>query len=222
MEFVKLPFDKELHQHGSKLSHVYFPTTAIIASLYLLADGNVAELGVTGHEGLIGTSILMSDRALGIAKVQCAGFAYKLKATVLKEICTRCSKLQYLLMRYTQAAFSKMALNSACGNHCSVDQKLARWLLDRLDRSPTNVLSATQEMIATMLGVRRESVTEAAGRLRNAGLIRYNRGNIVVLDRDALEANAGESYTVAKQEFDLVLSDTNWEHGGQMGQAFAA
>ncbi|PRC92306.1 Crp/Fnr family transcriptional regulator [Solimicrobium silvestre] len=216
LELVKLPLNKELHQHGSEISHVYFPTTAIIASLFLRADGNETEIGVTGHEGLIGTSILMSDRALGTARVQSAGFAYKMDAAILKEVCMHCSKLHDLLMRYMQASFSKMTLISVYENHCTVDQKLARWLLDRLDRSATNVLNVTQEMIATMLCVRRESITEAACRLRNAGLISYLRGIIVVLDRDGLEINAGESYTMAKQEFDLILSDPNSNLRGHM------
>lgn len=209
LELVQLSYDTELHQHGDTLSHIYFPTTAMVASLLLLSDGNVVEIGMTGQEGLIGASILMSDRALGTAKVQRAGFAFKLPASVIKESCTRCARLKALLLRYTQATIARLVLCAACENHCSVEQKLTRWLLDRLDRSPNNHIQVTQEMIATMLGVRRESVTEAVGRLRKAGLIRSIRGTIEVLDRNGLESNAGESYRVARQEFDLVLADAN-------------
>jgi len=213
LEFVSLALNKELVQHGGKITHVYFPTTAVIASLFLREDGNTAEIGVAGHEGVIGASILTNDRALGTARVQTAGFAYRLNATTLKELCMQHSKLRNLLMRYMQASFSKMALVSAYESHCSVDQKLARWLLDRLDRSPTNALNVTQELIATMLGVRRETITDAAGRLRDAGLIRYFRGIVIVLDRIGLETNAGESYTMAKREFDMVVSDSNETEG---------
>ncbi|MFZ6647379.1 Crp/Fnr family transcriptional regulator [Undibacterium sp. TJN25] len=206
LEFVHLPFDKELYEYGSKLSHVYFPTTAIVALLYVLADGGVTEIGVIGHEGLLGISTLMGESALGTAMVQSAGHAYKMKASVLKEACARGGKLQQLLMRYTQALFAQMAQNSVCGRHYSIDQQLSRWLLDRLDRLPTNELKVTQEMIANMLGVRRESVTEAAGKLQAEGLIQYRRGNITVLDREGLEMHAGECYKVAKHEFDLMLS----------------
>ena len=209
LELVMLSADTELHQHGNALSHIYFPTTAIVATLLMLSDGSVVEIGMTGQEGLIGASILMSDRALGTAIVQSAGFAYKLQASVIKESCARCTRLRNLMLRYTQASIARSVLCAACENHCTVEQKLTRWLLDRLDRSPSNHLSVTQEMIATMLSVRRESITEAVGRLRKAGLIRSNRGNIEVLDRAGLESNAGESYKVAREEFELVLADTN-------------
>lgn len=206
LEFVHLPFDKELYAYGSKLTHVYFPTTAIVALLYVLADGGVTEIGVIGHEGLLGISTLMGESALGTAMVQSAGHAYRMKASVLRDVCSHGGKLQQLLMRYTQALFAQMAQNSVCGRHYSIDQQLSRWLLDRLDRLPSNELKVTQEMIANMLGVRRESVTEAAGKLQQEGLIQYRRGNITVLDREGLEMHAGECYRVAKHEFDLMLS----------------
>ncbi|WP_230412362.1 Crp/Fnr family transcriptional regulator [Undibacterium hunanense] len=206
LELVQLPFDKELYEYGAKLSHVYFPVTAVVALLYVLADGDVTEIGVTGHEGLLGISVVMGERALGTAMVQCAGSAYKLKASVLKEAYARGGKLQQILMRYTQALFAQMAQNSVCGRHYSIDQQLSRWLLDRLDRLYSNELKVTQEMIANMLGVRRESVTEAAGKLQLEGLIQYKRGNITVLDREGLEMHAGECYRVSKQEFDQILS----------------
>lgn len=209
LEFVKLPFGKELHQHDERISHVYFPTTAIVASLIFRGDGSVAEIGVIGHEGLIGLSILMNDRAIGTARVQCEGFAYRLKASALKDCCERYSNARILLMRYMHASLSNLVLNSAFDMHSSIDQRLARWLLNRLDRSLTNVLAITQEMIGTMLSVRRESITGAANKMRNAGLIRYFRGSIVIVDRDGLEAIAGDGYTMARREFDLVLSETN-------------
>jgi CRP-like cAMP-binding protein len=206
MELVRLTFDNTLYENGSKLSHVYFPVTAIIALFYALADGATTEIGVIGHEGLLGASILMSENTFGTAKVQSVGFAYKLKASILKEACNRGGKLQDLLMRYMQALFAKMAQNSICGRHYSVDRQLSCWVLDRLDRLPTNELKATQEMIANMLGVRRESVTEAAGKLQQAGFIRCSRGTITVVNRDGLERYAGECYKISKHEFDSVLS----------------
>ncbi|MFZ6654483.1 Crp/Fnr family transcriptional regulator [Undibacterium sp. TJN19] len=206
LEFVHLPFDKELYAYGDNLSHVYFPTTAIVALLYVLADGDVTEISVTGHEGMLGISSLMGQTAMGTAMVQSAGSAYRLPASVLQKACANGGKLQQLIMRYTQALLSQMAQNSVCGRHYSIDQQLSRWLLDRIDRLPGNELKVTQEMIANMLGVRRESVTEAAGKLQNEGLIHYKRGNITVLDREGLEIYAGECYRVAKQEFDRILS----------------
>ncbi|MFZ6743473.1 Crp/Fnr family transcriptional regulator [Undibacterium sp. JH2W] len=205
LELVHLPFDTELYEYAEKLSHVYFPTTAVVALLYVLADGGITEISVTGHEGLLGISVLMGERALGNAMVQCAGNAYKLKASVLKEANARGGKLQQILMRYTQALFAQMAQNSVCGRHYSVDQQLSRWLLDRLDRLHTNELKVTQEMIANMLGVRRETVTEAAGKLQHEGLIQYKRGNITMLDREGLEMHAGECYRVSRREFDQIL-----------------
>lgn len=206
LEYVELPFGKELSTQGSKLSDAYFPTTAIIATVYLLSDGAMTEIGVTGHEGFLGISILMAGSELGTAKVQCAGHAYRLNASILNRACTGCDKLQYVLMCYSHALFAQMAQNSVCRHHYSFDQQFSRWLLDRLDRLPSNVLQATQEMIANMLGVRRETVTESAGRLQQAGLIQYCRGNISVLDRGGLEMLAGECYQVVKNEFDRMLS----------------
>ena len=205
LEFVHLPFDKELYEYGAKMSHVYFPTTAIVALLYVLADGGMTEISVTGREGLLGISILMGDSAIGTAVVQNDGYAYKLKASVFKEACARGGRLPQLLMRYTQVLFAQMAQNSVCGRHYSIDQQLSRWLLERLDRLSGNQLKVTQEMIANMLGVRRESVTEAAGKLQSEGLIHYKRGNITVLDREGLELHAGECYRVAKHELDQML-----------------
>jgi CRP-like cAMP-binding protein len=207
LELVQLPFGKELHTDGSTLSHAYFPTTAIITLSYIMADGTTTEIGVIGHEGILGMSILMGDNSLGEAKVETAGCAYKLKASILKEACARAGKLQHFLMRYTQALFAQMAQNSVCGRHYSIDQQLSRWLLDRLDRLRTNEFQVTQEAIANMLGVRRESITMAVGKLQIDGLILWRRGNITVLDRDRLEMLAGECYKVAKREFDMVLTE---------------
>lgn len=204
LESVQLPFDMQLHDQGSTFSHVYFPTSAIIVLVYLLGDGHMIEVGVTGREGVMGVSILMGDRSPGTARVQSAGHAYKLKASMLKEASAGCATLQHLLIRYMHALFTQIVQCSVCGHHYSIEQQLSRWLLDRLDRLQTDELRATQEMIANMLGVRRETVTEAAGRLRQSGIIQYRRGRIVVLDRGGLEATAGECYKSAKHEIDLL------------------
>ena len=207
LEFVDLSFDQKLHDYGDKLSYVYFPTTAIVALLYVLADGGVTEIAVIGHEGMVGISAVMGERAIGTAMVQSQGYAYRLKTSVLKEACNQGGQLQSLMMCYTQALFAQMAQNSVSGRHYSVDQQLSRWLLDRLDRLPTNELKVTHELISNMLGVRRESITEAAGKLQHAGLLKYRRGSITVLDREGLEAYAGECYKVAKQAFDVMLAN---------------
>lgn len=205
-ELVHLESGQELYAYGDKIREVFFPTTAVIGLLYILANGESTEIGVTGHEGLLGVSVLMSETSLGIAKVQCAGYAYKLKASILKDVCSRTVQLQALLMRYTHALFSQIAQNSVCGRHYSIDRQLSRWILDRLDRLSGKEVKVTQEMIANMLGVRRESVTDAAGRLQSKGFIQCRRGVIVVDNRRGLEQHAGECYKVAKREFDSVLS----------------
>ena len=202
LELCHLPFNKNLYEFGDKLSHVYFPTTAIVSLLYVLADGGMTEINVVGNEGLLGISVLTGDCAPGTAVVQCAGEAYRLKASVLKEAHSRGSRLPQLLMRYAHMLFVQTAQNSVCARHYSIDQQLSRWLLEHLDRLSGNVLKVTQEFIANMLGVRRESVTEASGKLQSEGLIQNKRGNIVVLDRKGLESYAGECYSVGKREMD--------------------
>ncbi|MBJ7310649.1 Crp/Fnr family transcriptional regulator [Rugamonas sp. CCM 8940] len=207
LELVALPFGKELFEFGDKLENVYFPTTSIISLLYVMEDGATTEIAVVGHEGVVGVSLFAGERAMCSAVVQSAGYGYRLKAQHLRDAFNQGGALPQLLMRYNTALFAQMAQNAVGGRHSSIEQKLCRWLLDRLDRSPSNELKVTQEMISIMLGVRRESITAAAGKLQEDGLITYRRGNITVLDRQGLEQYAGECYKVAKIEYDRLLSD---------------
>lgn len=207
LELVALPFGKELFECGSKLEYVVFPTTAIVSLLYVMEDGATTEIAVVGHEGAVGVSLFMGDCATCSAVVQSAGYGYRLKAQFLRDAIAHGGALPQLLMRYTNALFAQMAQNAVGGRHSSIEQKLCRWLLDRLDRSTSNELKVTQELISIMLGVRRESITAAAGKLQDEGLIQYRRGNITVLDRHGLEDYAGECYKVAKSEYDRLLMD---------------
>lgn len=204
LELVELPFNTELHQYGAKITDIYFPTTAIIALLYTLDDGSSTEVGVIGREGVLGIASLMGDSSLTSAVVQSKGYAYKLKASILQELCKHSSTIQNLLMRYAHALFAQMTQNSVCGRHYSIEQQFSRWLLQRLDRLSVNEVKTTQELIASMLGVRRETITEVVGKLQHAGVIQCRRGYITVLDRECLEKNAGECYQATKREFDLV------------------
>ena len=207
LELVALPFGKELFEYGSKLENVYFPTTAIVSLLYVMEDGATTEIAVVGHEGVVGMSLFMGERAMCSAVVQSAGYGYRLKTQYLRDAFNQGGALPQLLMRYTNALFAQMAHNAVGGRHSSIEQKLCRWLLDRLDRSASNELKVTQELISIMLGVRRESITAAAGKLQDDGLITYRRGNITVVDRQGLEEYAGECYKVAKTEYDRLLMD---------------
>jgi len=207
LELVQLPFGKELFEFGSKLEYVYFPTTAILSLLYVMEDGATTEIAVVGHECVVGVSMFAGERAMSTAVVQSAGYGYRLKAQALRDAFNQGGALPQLLMRYNAALFAQMAQNAVGGRHSSIEQKLCRWLLDRLDRSPSNELKVTQEMISIMLGVRRESITAAAGKLQEDGLITYRRGNITVIDREGLERYAGECYKVAKIEYDRLLAD---------------
>ncbi|NRR31544.1 Crp/Fnr family transcriptional regulator [Oxalobacteraceae bacterium] len=207
LELVALPFGKELFEFGDKLENVYFPTTAIVSLLYVMEDGATTEIAVVGHEGVVGVSLFEGERAMCSAVVQGAGYGYRLKAQHLRDAFNQGGVLPQLLMRYNTALFAQMAQNAVGGRHSSIEQKLCRWLLDRLDRSPSNELKVTQEMISIMLGVRRESITAAAGKLQDDGLITYRRGNITVIDRQGLELHAGECYKVAKSEYDRLLVD---------------
>jgi CRP-like cAMP-binding protein len=207
LELVALPFGKELFEYGSKLENVYFPTTAIVSLLYVMEDGATTEIAVVGHEGVVGMSLFMGERAMCSAVVQSAGYGYRLKTQYLRDAFNQGGALPQLLMRYTNALFAQMAQNAVGGRHSSIEQKLCRWLLDRLDRSASNELKVTQELISIMLGVRRESITAAAGKLQDDGLITYRRGNITVVDRQGLEQYAGECYKVAKTEYDRLLMD---------------
>ena len=208
LEAVSMPLGEALYESGGRLQHVYFPTTSIVSLLYVLEDGASAELAVVGNEGVLGISLFMGGETTpNRAVVQSAGFGYRLKSSLLKEEFNRAGPLLRLLLRYTQALITQMAQTAVCNRHHSVQQQLCRWLLLRLDRLPTNTLTMTQELIANMLGVRREGVTAAAGALQRAGLIEYSRGRIVVLDRPGLEGAVCECYAVVKREFDRLLAD---------------
>ena len=206
LELVPMPLGHVLYESGAQLRHVYFPTTSIVSLLYVMEDGSSAEIAVVGHEGMVGVALFMGGETTpSRAVVQSAGHAYRLPGSVLKEEFTRAAGLQNLLLRYTQALLTQMAQTAVCNRHHSVDQQLCRWLLLSLDRLPSNKLTMTHELIANMLGVRREGVTEAAGKLQGAGLIRYSRGRITVLDRPGLEERCCECYLVVKREFDRLL-----------------
>ncbi len=206
LELIAMPLGDVLYESGAKLRHVYFPTTCILSLLYVMEDGASAEIAVVGNEGILGISLFMGgDTTPSRAVVQSAGHAYRLKAELLKSEFGRFGPTMHLLLRYTQALITQMAQTAVCNRHHSVDQQLCRWLLLSLDRLETNELTMTQELIANMLGVRREGVTEAAGKLQDAGLITYRRGRITVLDRPGLEAQSCECYQVVKTEFDRLL-----------------
>jgi len=208
LEPVPLPLGEALYESGDQLNHVYFPTTAIVSLLYLMENGASAEIAVVGNEGIVGIALFMGGESMpNRAVVQSAGHAYRLKRQLLKQEFNRAGAFQHLLLRYTLAQMAQMAQTSVCNRHHSVDQQLCRWLLLSLDRLPSNELSMTQELIANMLGVRREGVTEAAGHLQSAGLIHYRRGCITVLDRRGLEARVCECYDVVKKEFRRLLPD---------------
>ena len=195
-----------LYESGSHMRNVYFPTTAIVSLLYMLANGSSAEIAVVGNDGMIGVSLFMGgETTTNRAVVQSAGLAFRLPSQVLKDEFTRAGPMQHLLLRYTQAMITQMTQTAVCNRHHSVDQQLCRWLLLSLDRLASNELKMTQELIANMLGVRREGVTEAAGRLQHAGLIHYSRGHITVVDRAGLEKRCCECYQVVKTESDRLL-----------------
>jgi CRP-like cAMP-binding protein len=205
---IDLPLGKPIYESGDRLEHVYFPTTAIVSLLYIMEDGASAEIAVIGNEGIVGVALFMGGETMpNRAVVQSAGAAFSLPGSVLKQEFARAGALQHLLLRYTLAMLTQMAQTAVCNRHHSVDQQLCRWLLLSLDRLPANELSMTQELIANMLGVRREGVTEAAGKLQSVGLISYSRGRIVVLDRPGLEARVCECYEVVKKEFERLLPD---------------
>ena len=208
LELVPMPLGDVLYESGSQLAHVYFPTTCIVSLLYLMADGASAEIAVVGNEGLVGVALFMGGETTpSRAVVQSAGVAYRLAGATMKEEFNRAGLMQQLLLRYTQALLTQMAQTAVCNRHHSVDQQLCRWLLLSLDRLPGNELQMTQELIANMLGVRREGVTAAAGNLQDAGLIRYSRGRITVLDRAKLEQRVCECYEVVRKEFDRLLKE---------------
>jgi CRP-like cAMP-binding protein len=206
LEPVPMQLGKAVYESGAPQGYVYFPTTSIVSLLYVLADGATAEIAVTGNEGLVGISLFMGGETTpSRAVVQSAGAGYRLRGALLKKEFERGGALQHLLLRYTQALITQMTQTAVCNRHHAVDQQLCRWLLLSLDRRPGNNLEMTQELIANMLGVRREGVTEAAGKLQAEGLIEYNRGKITVLDRERLEARVCECYEVVKREYDRLL-----------------
>jgi CRP-like cAMP-binding protein len=207
LELVPLPLGQAIYESGKLQEYVYFPSASIVSLLYVMEDGSSAEIAVVGNEGVVGIALFMGGETTpSRAVVQSAGYAYRLKASLLKTEFERGGPLQYLLLRYTQALITQMAQTAVCNRHHSVEQQLCRWLLLSLDRLPSNELTMTQELIANMLGVRREGVTEAAGNLQAAGLIQYSRGKITVLDRPKLEERVCECYAVVKRETDRLLS----------------
>ena len=209
LELVEMPLGDVIYESGTQLRHVYFPTTSIVSLLYVMEDGASAEIAVVGNEGIIGIALFMGGESTpSRAIVQSAGFAYRLEAPLLKKEFNRAGHVMHLLLRYTQALITQMSQTAVCNRHHSVDQQLCRWLLLSLDRLSSNELTMTQELIANMLGVRREGVTAAAGKLQSAGLIDYSRGRITVLDRLGLEARSCECYAVVKKEFDRLLGKT--------------
>jgi len=210
LERVALPLGMVVYESGAAQGYVYFPASSIVSLLYVLEDGASAEIAVTGNEGLVGIALFMGGETTpSRAVVQSAGEGYRLRASVLKKEFEAGGELQHLLLRYTQALITQMAQTAVCNRHHSVDQQLCRWLLLSLDRLPGNDLVMTQELIANMLGVRREGVTEAAGRLQSAGLIHYRRGHIEVLDRRQLEARVCECYAVVRKEYDRLLPEAS-------------
>ena len=203
-----MPLGEALYESGGQLHHVYFPTTSIVSLLYVMADGSSAEIAVVGNDGILGISLFMGGETTpSRAVVQSAGYGYRLKSQVLKQAFDLGGPVMHLLLRYTQALITQMAQTAVCNRHHSVEQQLCRWLLLSLDRLSCDEVTMTQELIANMLGVRREGVTLAAGKLQEQGVIRYSRGHITVLDRARLEQEVCECYAVVKNEFDRLLSD---------------
>ena len=201
-----MPLGKVLYESGGKMSYVFFPTTAIVSLLYVMEDGASAEIAVVGREGLVGVSLFMGgESTTSRAVVQSAGHGFRLRSSLMMEEFNRAGPAMHLLLRYTQALITQMAQTAVCNRHHSLDQQLCRWLLLSLDRLDSNDLAMTQELIANMLGVRREGVTEAAGNLQRDGLIEYRRGHIKVLDRPGLEQRTCECYSVVKTEYDRLL-----------------
>jgi CRP-like cAMP-binding protein len=208
IEPVDMPLGEVLYESYSDVTHLYFPTTSIISLLYITEDGDPAEIAVVGNEGIVGISLFLRGlSSTSRAVVQSAGQGLRLKADLLMHELNQTGSVLDLLLRYTQALITQTAQMAACNRHHSLDQQLCRWLLLRLDRSNSNQVVITQELIANMLGVRRVGVTEAAGRLQRAGLIRYRRARITVLDRNALEQRACECYAVVKKEYDRLLPE---------------
>jgi len=216
LELVPMALGQMLYEPGTQMRHVYFPTTSIVSLHYVTESGASAETAGVGNEGVVGISLFMGgDTTSSSAVVQTAGQAYRLDRITLKEEFNRGGLFQRLLLRYTQALMTQMAQTAVCNRHHSVEQQLCRWLLLTQDRVPNRELIMTQELVASMLGVRRESVTDAAGHLQASGCISYRRGHISMLDRAALEVRACECYSVVKKEIDRLLSDVRYRQPGQ-------
>ena len=208
LEPIELKLGEVLYEPGTKMGYVYFPATAIVSLLYEMEDGSTAEIAIVGNEGVIGISIFMGGESTSSrAVVQSAGHGYRVKSSLLLEAFNRSEALMHLLLRYTQALITQMSQTAVCNRHHTLDQQLCRWLLLSLDRLPNNEVVMTQGLIANMLGVRREGVTEAAFRLQKAGLIKYARGHITILDRPGLERRTCECYKVVKDEYKRLLPE---------------
>jgi CRP-like cAMP-binding protein len=209
LEPVHLPLGEVLYESGNTLSHIYFPTTAIVSLLYVMENGSSAEIAVVGNEGLVGISLFMGGESTpSRAVVQSAGDGFRMSADMIKQEFNQFGPVMHLLLRYTQALITQMSQTAVCNRHHSLDQQLCRWLLLSLDRMQGTELVMTQELIANMLGVRREGVTEAARRLQDAKIISYSRGRIQVLDRPGMEQRSCECYAVVKKEYDRLLPAT--------------
>jgi len=209
LELISMPLGEVLYESGGQLQHVYFPTTAIVSLHYLLESGASAEIAGVGNEGVLGISLFMGGNTTpSLATVQTAGCGYRLKGRLIMEEFNRAGPMMRLMLRYTQALMTQISQTAVCNRHHSIEQQLCRWLLLTLDRLPSQELTITQELIAGMLGVRREGITEAAGNLQRAGLISYRRGHITVLDRSGLESRVCECYNTVKKEFHRLLGDS--------------
>ena len=203
-----MPLGQVLYESGGQLQHVYFPTTSILSLHYIMESGASAEIAGVGNEGVLGISLFMGGNTTpSRATVQTAGHGYRLKGRLMMEEFNRAGPMMRLMLRYTQALMTQMSQTAVCNRHHSVEQQLCRWLLTTLDRLPSNEFTMTQELIASMIGVRRESITETAVILQREGLIKCRRGHITVLDRSGLESNACECYNVVKKEFHRLLRD---------------
>jgi CRP-like cAMP-binding protein len=212
LESVSMPMGWVIHESGSLLNHMYFPTTSIVSLLQVMINGNTAEIALVGRDGVLGISHFMGSETMTTrAVVQRGGYGYRIRASILKQEFANGGELQLLMLRYMHALITQMAQTAVCNRHHTIEQQLCRWLLANLDRLPGNDLLMTQELIASTLGVRREGINEAAVKLQSQGMIRYNRGRITVLDRKQLESHVCECYAVLKKEYDrmLVLGSNN-------------
>ena len=214
LELILLPLGEMLYEPGEQLQYAYFPTTAIVSLHYVMESGASAETAGVGNEGVVGIALFMGgDTTPSSAVVRTAGHGYRLAGNLLKQEFNRAGLMRRLLLRYTQALMTQMNQTAACNRHHTVEQQLCRWLLLTLDRVSSRELIMTQELVANMLGVRREGITEAAGKLQRAGFIRYRRGHIAVLDRSGLETRACECYAVVKNELNRLMSDVRHRQG---------